>query len=89
MATKIGLYERKIKKLSLCSGCSENFYNGNNPYGIRECWRLKSARIVKAKFVPMSMVPPWTGLQIVKTLSCHRRIQPPHYGDVDTSERGG
>lgn len=29
-----------------CVGCDSNFYNGNNPLGIKECWCLKDAKIV-------------------------------------------
>jgi len=30
-----------------CSGCRNNFYNGNNNLGVKECWQLKSARLKK------------------------------------------
>ena len=29
-----------------CIGCRQNFYNGNNPYGIAECWSLQKARVI-------------------------------------------
>lgn len=29
-----------------CVGCKDNFYNGNNDYGIAECWLLKSAKVI-------------------------------------------
>lgn len=32
-----------------CSGCRNNFYNGNNSLGVAECWSLKSAT-VETKF---------------------------------------
>lgn len=32
-----------------CAGCEQNFYNGNNPMGITECWSLKSAEF-KTRF---------------------------------------
>lgn len=32
-----------------CIGCEDNFYNGNNPYGVKECWSLKTAK-VKTRF---------------------------------------
>ena len=28
-----------------CAGCTENFYNGNNPYGIAVCWHLRDAKL--------------------------------------------
>jgi hypothetical protein len=41
-----------------CGGCRDNFYNGNNPYGVKECWMLKDAEIVAryrlSKHTPMS-----------------------------------
>lgn len=39
--------EKPLKDKSLCSGCRENFYNGNNPYGIKECWSFKKSKVVK------------------------------------------
>ena len=29
-----------------CAGCSDDFYNGKNPMGVKECWMLKTAKIV-------------------------------------------
>ena len=43
-----------------CIGCEDNFYNGNNPYGVKECWHFKSAEIIKRKKVGLNDVPPWT-----------------------------
>ncbi len=31
---------------SKCVGCRDNFYNGNNSIGVKECWMLKTAKIV-------------------------------------------
>lgn len=63
----------RVKKTkSMCVGCSENFYNGNNSYGVSECWNFKSAKVCKKKFVPMDMRPPWT-MPSETTLSCYRK----------------
>ena len=35
---------KKDKKY--CVGCDENFYNGNNPMGVKECWLFKSAKVM-------------------------------------------
>ena len=32
-----------------CIGCNDNFYNSNNPYKIKTCWHLESARLIKKK----------------------------------------
>lgn len=44
---------------SNCSGCEQNFYNGNNPYGVKECWSFKEAKVIFRKRVSISQVPPW------------------------------
>ncbi len=61
---------RTKKTKDLCVGCRNNFYNGNNSYGIAECWSYKSARIARKKFVPIDLRPPWK-LPVITTLSCH------------------
>jgi len=39
-----------------CDGCDNNFYNGNNPMGIKECWSFKTAKVV-VKYVIGWWVP--------------------------------
>jgi hypothetical protein len=61
-----------MKDTSYCAGCDDDFYNGGNPYDIKECWSLKSAKVVTRYKCHW-----WTPtLQInftkVKTYSCHR-----------------
>lgn len=29
-----------------CSGCYNNFYNENTRYDVKECWNLKTAKLV-------------------------------------------
>jgi hypothetical protein len=53
-----------------CVGCYENFYNGNNTVGVKECWNLKSAKLVMKKKVGIDDVPPWNHTPI-KCLSCY------------------
>jgi hypothetical protein len=28
-----------------CAGCRDDFYNGNNPLGVSECWSRKDAKL--------------------------------------------
>ena len=35
------------KDTSMCRGCRNDFYNGNNSIGVSECWSLKGAQVVK------------------------------------------
>ena len=60
------------KSKALCSGCRDDFYNGNNSLGVQECWCFKTAKVVtrwKAGW--------WTPQESrsafvrVETLSCH------------------
>ena len=37
---------RRKPHKTLCIGCRDDFYNGKNPMGIKECWMFKAARIV-------------------------------------------
>ena len=64
---------RTKKTKTLCIGCTENFYNGNNDLGVTECWNYKSGTIRRKKFVPVWMRPPWTDVPVITTLSCHRK----------------
>ena len=61
-----------MKKTDRCQGCRDNFYNDNNPYGIKECWNLKDAKVVWKKCVPYTLVPPWT-MKAERVLSCYRQ----------------
>lgn len=62
----------KQEKLKHCVGCSNNFYNGNNNYGIKECWNLKDAELVSRKEVHINQRPPWTQ-KPEKFLNCYCR----------------
>lgn len=62
----------KQDKLKLCSGCRDNFYNGNNNLKVKECWSLKSARKVRrwriGWWTPMDKTENFIA---VTTLSCY------------------
>lgn len=59
----------KQAKLNMCIGCRQNFYNGNNPIGIKECWSLATAKVVKKKKVGIWERPPWRQ-EPIEILSC-------------------
>ena len=42
-----------------CGGCEDNFYNGNNPHNVKECWCFKNAKLVMRKQVSIHQRPPW------------------------------
>lgn len=37
------------KSKSMCAGCRDNFYNGNNNLGVQECWNYESAKVISKK----------------------------------------
>ena len=60
------------KQRKYCPGCRDNFYNGNNNIGVKECWALESSKVVFRKFVHVDQRPPWKQ-KAVRTLDCCHR----------------
>lgn len=60
------------KRRKYCGGCHNDFYNGNNPLGVKECWSLGRAKPVRLKFVHVDQRPPWKQ-EAEWTLDCCRR----------------
>jgi hypothetical protein len=55
-----------------CSGCRDDFYNGQNELGVKECWSLKSAKVVTRYRLGWWTTPDTPGaFTKVKTNSCH------------------
>lgn len=65
----------KSEKKKFCAGCDDNFYNSGNPYGVKECWHFKNARVVKRKEVHINDMPPWKRQRVFKTLNCYHRAR--------------
>ena len=57
-----------------CSGCRNNFYNGNNQHGIKECWNLKSAKLVMRIPVGHWENPPYLDKKKVKVPTCWHEV---------------
>ena len=53
-----------------CSGCRNNFYNGNNQLEVKECWTLKSAKMVSRIPVGHWENPPYLNKKKVQVPSC-------------------
>lgn len=56
---------------SNCAGCKDDFYNGKNGLGVKECFRLRKARLVLKKRVGINQTPPWKQ-KPVKVPDCYR-----------------
>lgn len=76
----------KVKSKQLCSGCEDNFYNGNNQYGIKECSHYESAEIVPCVIATTSEPPPFslTG----ECLNCYRKSGYAYIKNFDKISRG-
>lgn len=56
-----------------CVGCEDDFYNGNNPYGIQECWGRTGAKFDNYRLVHVDLPPPYLGLEIQKLPTCYKK----------------
>ena len=59
------------QKKDNCVGCEDNFYNGCNPYGIKECSRFKEARKAKVCIASMNEHPPFQ--RVESKLNCYHQ----------------
>ena len=60
------------KSTEYCRGCRDDFYNGQNNLGIKECWSLKNAKVVTRWRQGWWDDPCAPGTFVeVKTHSCH------------------
>jgi len=62
----------KKDKLRYCLGCEDDFYNGKNPYGVKECWNLEDAKVEWKKEVHVDERPPWEQ-KARRFLNCYRK----------------
>jgi hypothetical protein len=42
-----------------CNGCRDDFYNGKNPFDVKECWLLDKAKLIRRVAVHVDQRPPW------------------------------
>lgn len=63
-------YKRLKPNKAQCMGCRDDFYNGHNPMGVKECWGFNTARVVDK--VGYSSIHVTGGIdgKMTKTLSC-------------------
>lgn len=56
-----------------CKGCEQDFYNGNNPYGVKECWSRQDAKMGQFRLIPIDLPPPYLGVKIEQLPTCYQR----------------
>ncbi len=61
-----------MKTTEHCEGCRNNFYNGNNPLGVKRCWNLDSAKLVKRLVIGVWQSPPYDLKATRKVLNCYQ-----------------
>lgn len=42
-----------------CRGCRNDFYNGNNNLGVKECWSFKTAHLIPLLRISINEPPPY------------------------------
>lgn len=72
-------------KRRYCAGCDNDFYNGHNELGVRQCWHLASARVVWRWRIGWWTQPARGAYRRVRTLTCHSA--PGRYAQVETIDR--
>ncbi len=61
------------KDKCFCVRCHDNFYNGNNDMGIKECWRFNRAKVVSRYRIAWWTAPDSKErFTKVTTLDCHK-----------------
>lgn len=62
------------KSKKVCRGCRDNFYNGNNPLGVTECWCYADAKIKRRWWCDSHTPMGQPGAFVeVRTFGCYRR----------------
>lgn len=63
---------KPAKSLGLCFGCHNDFYNGKNDLGVKQCWSYPSAEVVRRIRVGIMERPPYSAKRAAWTFSCHK-----------------
>jgi len=75
-------------KQSDCSGCRNDFYNDHNPLGVKECWSLKDATMVKVIDIHVDQAPPYRNVEPVSHPSCYKRPRFVHVAPDSLTKEG-
>ena len=70
--TEVRIYRSLKPNKKMCEGCHCDFYNNKNPWGIKECWHFKDAKVADKKFYPNFNCTDAQMLTVKKTLNCFR-----------------
>lgn len=59
--------------VQLCSGCEDDFYNGHNPYGVKECWGRKTGKVSGFVMIHIDQPPPYRNVTTEQLPDCYKR----------------
>lgn len=65
-----------------CIGCEDNFYNGNNPYGVKECWGLETAKLMTRYRICVNSPTVKSSFVKVNAPSCYHEKGYAYYNDL-------
>ena len=60
MSDRYSVTVREKSRMKHCLGCTSDYYNGKNKYGIKKCRWLKGMDLVKRREVKINAVLPYT-----------------------------
>ena len=76
--------------LKYCKGCRNNFYNGNNPFGVAKCWSREDAEVVWRVRIGNFESPPYLNKKKFKAASCwHAESCGDHFIDPESLSTSG
>lgn len=71
------------KTTEFCQGCRNDFYNRDNPLGVKECWFLKDAKVVTRYEIGLDTLPAQPGaFRKIRVYQCYYPDGIAHYDEL-------
>lgn len=64
--------EDRVLPAEHCRGCEDDFYNGHNDLGVKQCWLRKGAKVEHRYLIPVDMPPPYKRLLPEPLPTCYK-----------------
>lgn len=55
-----------------CAGCRDDFYNGNNDLGVKQCWMRTTAKLIHTVLIHVDLPPPYKHLKPKDRPDCYK-----------------
>jgi len=56
-----------------CVGCYNDFYNGRNSIGVKECWNRKDAVLAPRLLIHVDQAPPYKNIKPRDVPTCYKQ----------------